>query len=189
MDPHLCSAPTQRSGSCGWGRDIFWFLQNRRARKTGIWSWVIKWAWWSRKLINLQECFMHLLAISTSFICVIEIDSYGLKYPHWWYWWVTCNFSGCTSVAGGWKLNRSSWAFALFCSWSKDKKSVGKHCQEESNKSVFFAFLCSVPEIPAECSENSGVEMHPEERGVTECHLAASSTASFIHSKNMLSFI
>ena len=59
-------------------------------------------------------CFMHLLAISSSFICVIEIDSYGLKYPHWWYWWVTCIFSGCTSVAGGWKLNRSSWAFAFF---------------------------------------------------------------------------
>ena len=114
IDPHLCSGPSHRSGSCGRGRDIFWFLQNRRARKTGIWSWVIKWAWWSRKLINLQECFMHLLAISTSFICVIEIDSYGLKYPHWWYWWVTCNFSGCTSVAGGWKLNRSSWAFAFF---------------------------------------------------------------------------
>ena len=44
-----------------------------------------------------------------------------------------------------------------------------------------------MPEIPAERTENSGVEMHPEERGVTECHLAASSAFSFIHSKNMLS--
>ena len=143
MDPHLCSAPTQRSGSCGWGRDIFWFLQNRRARKTGIWSWVIKWAWWSRKLINLQECFMHLLAISTSFICVIEIDSYGLKYPHWWYWWVTCNFSGCTSVAGGWKLNRSSWAFALFCSWSKDKKVLENIVKRKVIR-VCFLLSCAV---------------------------------------------
>ena len=87
-------------------------------------------------------CFMHVLAISSSFICVIEIDSYGLKYPHWWYWWVTCNFSGCTSVAGGWKLNRSSWAFAFFVPGVKTK-SVGKHCQEESNKSVFL-LSCAV---------------------------------------------
>ena len=45
---------------------------------------------------------------------------------------------------------------------------------EQSNKSVGFAFLGSVPEIPNECTENSDVvEVHLEEGGVTVCHLAA----------------
>ena len=55
---------SDRSGSCGWERDIFWFLQNRCARKTGIWSGIGKWVGWNW----LQGDWTHILLMDPPYL-------------------------------------------------------------------------------------------------------------------------